>query len=203
MKTFFSRISSLRVGCLALTLLLAACSGAPQKPSNNGGATGGADLSQVPEGARNQYAAALRDQKARNFGSALKKFQTVSEDYPQLSGPYINMGIIYMNTDAPDQAQAMFEKAVSVNGLNPEGYTLLGYLARRQGKFTEAEEYYRKAIAVDGSYAPARLNLGITYDLYMGKLKEALEQYQIYQSLQAQPDDEVNRWIVDLQSRLQ
>ncbi|WLQ16959.1 tetratricopeptide repeat protein [Hahella aquimaris] len=202
MKTFFSRKSSIRVGGLALTLLLAACSGAPQK-SSVGGATGGVDVSQVPEGARSQYVDALREQKARNFGSALKKFQAVSEDYPQLSGPYINMGIIYMNTDAPDQAQAMFEKAVSVNGLNPEGYSLLGYLARRQGKFTEAEEYYRKAIAVDGSYAPARLNLGITYDLYMGKLQEALEQYQIYQSLQAQPDDEVNRWIVDLQSRIQ
>ena len=49
----------------------------------------------------------------------------------------------------------------------------LGIVERKLGKFAEAEAAYQRAIAAEPNYAPAHLNLGVLYDLYLGTAAES------------------------------
>jgi hypothetical protein len=51
-------------------------------------------------------------------------------------------------------------------------------------------------------FREAYLNLGILYELYLGKLPEALAAYRTYQSLLEAPDHRVDGWVMDLERRL-
>ena len=60
------------------------------------------------------------------------------------------------------------------------------------------------AIAADPEYALAYFNLAVLYDLYQGRSDLALRYYQDYLKRQpdAQGNDLVNKWIIDLQRRV-
>jgi tetratricopeptide (TPR) repeat protein len=68
------------------------------------------------------------------------------------------------------------------------------------GDFGKAKASYERSIALDAAYAPAVLNLGILYDLYLWDGARALELYDRY--LQMTPGDtQVQRWVADLRNR--
>jgi tetratricopeptide (TPR) repeat protein len=69
------------------------------------------------------------------------------------------------------------------------------------GDFAKAKSAYEKSIALDAAYAPAVLNLGILYDLYLWDGARALELYDRYLQLAPGGDDQVKRWIGDLRNR--
>ena len=51
----------------------------------------------------------------------------------------------------------------------------LGIVERKLGKFAEAEAAYQRTIAAEPNYAPAHLNLGVLYDLYLAQPQKALD----------------------------
>ena len=55
---------------------------------------------------------------------------------------------------------------------------------------------------LDKDHWAAWTNLGILYELYLGKLPEALEYYRTYQSMLSEPDRRVQGWVMDLERRL-
>ena len=80
-------------------------------------------------------------------------------------------------------------------------FTLWFVVNRRLGKFTDAEQDYQRAISSDPGYAPARLNLGILYDLYLAEPQKALDQFEQYLTL-AGENKQVNSWVQELRKRL-
>ena len=52
---------------------------------------------------------------------------------------------------------------------------VLARRARARGDFAKAKASYEQTISLDASYAPAVLNLGILYDLYLWDGTHALE----------------------------
>ncbi|WP_088286754.1 tetratricopeptide repeat protein [Ideonella sp. A 288] len=75
-----------------------------------------------------------------------------------------------------------------------------GIAHREAGRFAEAQAAYERALALDGGYAPALLNLGILWDLYLHDGARALAQYDAYQRVSG-GDATVDRWIADLRNR--
>jgi tetratricopeptide (TPR) repeat protein len=69
------------------------------------------------------------------------------------------------------------------------------------GDFTKAKASYEQSISIDAAYAPAVLNLGILYDLYLWDGARALELYDRYLQLSPGGDDQVKRWVSDLRNR--
>jgi len=67
--------------------------------------------------------------------------------------------------------------------------------------FAEAEAAYRHTIAVQPDYAPAYLNLGVLYDLYLAEPQKALEQFEHYLTL-AGDNKQVAGWVVELKKRV-
>lgn len=143
--------------------------------------------------------ALLRDQQ---YQAAEVLFEELTGSQPELAGPWVNLGHIYLAQARADEAQAAFQQALSANSKNCDAHNQLGVLARREGRFSDAEQHYLACLEANPGYHHARLNLGILYELYMGRLGEALATYHDYQALLAQPDARVNVWVMDLERRV-
>jgi Tfp pilus assembly protein PilF len=119
-----------------------------------------------------------------------------------LAGVYTNLGIVYERQGKTEEAVQAYQFALKKNPLNFDASNNLGVLLRDQGKFTEAEKVYLDALKQWPHHQDSLLNLGILYDLYMGKLREALANYKLAQRLNTEEDRKLKGWIVDLERRL-
>ncbi len=147
------------------------------------------------------YAKALALMSAGKDDDAFAQLGKISEKAPQFSGPLVNQALILNKQQKFAEAQALLEKALTLNSRNPFASNQLGIALRGQGKFADAKASYQTALAADPNYAKAHFNLGVLADLYLQDLPLALQHYQRYQSLQSKPDAAVTNWIVDLQKR--
>lgn len=202
---------------LALALVLGACSsGVKKEPSGTIAADGEhteAPLEKIPNpylqsgktappAATQAFAKAQAAMQAQRWRDASEVLQTLTETHPELSGPWVNLGIVHWQTGELAKAEASFNKALTINPLNNEAYNQLGVLLREQGRFQEALSVYQKALEV-WPHAPATLrNLGILYDLYMGEFEKALAAYELALRLAEGDDIELQGWIIDLKRRL-
>ena len=210
---------------LALLLVLTACSSGPKKADGPDAeqvatdATGQPQSPLLPPGPAtpNPYLAtkpSINRQAQQLFNDAIaamaKKqwpqaenlLTRVTTQYPNLSGAYLNLGLVYQAKGELDKAEQALNQAVAANANNLDAYNQLGILKREAGDFAAAEEQYKKALAIWPFHPASHRNLGILYDLYMGKSEQALQHYQAYQQLLPEPDKLVNGWIVDLERRL-
>ena len=137
-----------------------------------------------------------------NIEQAYQGFSALTVEYPTYSGPYINLGLIHLKRQQLDDAEALFKKAVSVNSSSFEGHNQLAIVYRKQGNFSGAETHYLKAKNIDDSSANLHKNMAILYDLYMGKLPQALAHYQQYKQLLQEPDPALRGWIIDIENRI-
>ena len=96
----------------------------------------------------------------------------------------------YGKTERSDTA------ASDTAALNQQGIAL-----RKAGQFAKAREAYEQALAKDAAYAPAILNLGILFDLYLGDNPRALALYDRYLALTPQGDSTVTKWVAELKNR--
>jgi tetratricopeptide (TPR) repeat protein len=152
--------------------------------------------------ARQKYDDALKAMRNGDNVKAKELLANLSKTYPELSGPYTNLGLIYFREGKIDQAETAFLQAVKVNPKSAVSYNHLGIISRGKGKFQEAKAHYQQALKLNGEYAYAHLNIGILYDLYLGELDKALDHYNRFQSLSPEKDPEVEKWIVDLKRRI-
>ncbi|MAX54026.1 MAG: hypothetical protein CL537_00665 [Alcanivoracaceae bacterium] len=158
-------------------------------------------VEKVAQQAMGEYARALQTRMAGNDQQALVMFQSLAERYPQLSGPRLNVALIYMQQEDWGKADKAFRDCLAVNDSNPYCHNGLGLALREQGKFDDSRMHYQRALALDPKYARAHFNLAVLGELYLQDLNLALTHFQAYQDLQKQPDTNVANWIVDLQNR--
>ncbi len=98
-------------------------------------------------------------------------------------------------------AEASFRQAAAAVPANPVADNELGIVERRLGKFSDAEAAYRMALEAQPDFAPAHLNLGVLYDLYLDQPQQALEQYERYIAI-AGDDKQVAGWVAELRKRV-
>ncbi len=104
-----------------------------------------------------------------------------------LSGPWVNLGAVYEALGDNDAAQQAYKKAIDANPNNCAAYVDLGVLSRRAGDFLSAEANYLACTQRVPNFREAYLNLGILYELYLGRLDDALKAYQTYQTSVGDP----------------
>ena len=185
--------------CLLLACaLLAACSTAPKVKT----APTAAPV-EISEEARNRYQSALALMQAGKDDEAEAVLLALTRDFPDLAGPYVNLGILYGRAGHAEKAEQALRKALALRPDNAAAHNELGILYREQGRFEEARAAYQAALKADPKYAYAHLNLGILLDIYLQRPAEALPHYEAYQALQPRPDKTVALWIVDLKRRLE
>lgn len=212
-----------RLVSTALVLLVAGCASTPQESEQakkeaavpaEQSAAAAAVPAPVPERAAQEFARAVQLLEANKLADAELELKNLALAFPQFAGPHINLGLLYERSGKLEDAAKSLNEAVKIDPKNALAYTELGLVYRKQGKFKDAEGAYSKAIEANADYAPAYLNLGVLCDLYLQEPQRALEAFERYQQLTAQPDPAVSvksdeqllkqvaNWIAELKSRL-
>jgi Tfp pilus assembly protein PilF len=186
---------------MTLTLLatLSGCqlvAGPKESAAKNGGDA------EVPAAAQSAFDSALTAQRAQQWPEAERQLKQIVGKYPQLSGPHLNLALLYVQTQRPQQAEEGFKRALQINPANLNACNQYGIWLRSQARFAEAETIYQQALTHNPNSADTHLNLAILYDLYMGKLPQALEHYQRYLELTGDEKSPVHSWVADLQRRM-
>lgn len=195
------------LGALPALIALAACAGAPVKPPPArppaAAATGAAPkpAEVVSPAAKAQFAQALAQAKAGRSTAAESALQSLVKQYPTLTTPWIDLGLLYRKDGRLNAAAAALKRAVSRDPASALAWTELGVTQRLRGKFNDARDAYGHAIAADPKYAPAYLDRGVLLDLFLDQPAAALADYRRYQAL-AGPKRSVTMWVAELQHRL-
>ena len=156
---------------------------------------------QMEESARNDFEEAARLLDGEAYDRAIEILEKVVGNSPNVTAPYIDLGIAYQRTGEKEKAEAQFKKALEIFPGHPVACNQYGLLLRKEGKFDEARDIFETALARYPSYYPVHRNLGILYDLYLNDLAKALEHYEIYFGYVPE-DAKVKIWIADLRIRL-
>lgn len=189
-----------RTLALLTALIAAGCATAPPAPPVAGEA---ASAEALPAALRGQYDDALTLLSVDDNDGAAVLLSSVVDANPQYAEPATMLAIVYRRLGRSDDALALLEQTLAVHGEFAPAWNEVGILHREAGRFADAEAAYLKAVTVRPEYPLAHLNLGILYDLYMGRLDEALAHYERYQELSAAQDKQVGRWIADVSRRIQ
>ena len=225
---FFSHLlKTLKLFSLILVIFsLVSCGGSPTKPPKKGeqkvdesaaASQADEDLTplelipnpylqnkvSVPAQAKQEFARAQAAMQAKKYKQAVGLWTLMTETYPKLSGPYVNLGIANWKLGELEEAENAFKFAIQTNKYNMDAYAQLGILYREQGKFIDAEQTYLSALEAWPHHRESVLNLGVLYDLYMGRFGDALKYYRLSQRLLPEPDKKVKGWIIDLERRVE
>ncbi len=184
---------------LCLVILAAGCQSAPKVAVTE---EAGGPVVEVDRKSAAMFDAALDAIAAGKLRDAEVLLTELTAREPKLSGPWVNLGMVQNELGSLDAAQASFKKAIDANPANCFAYTELGILARRAGDFVTAEANYRACLKHVPDFREAHLNLGILYELYLGRLSDALTAYRTYLTLLGSEDRRVSGWAMDLERRL-
>jgi len=97
-------------------------------------------------------------------GASLELNRKALEAEPAMTPAHYFLGLAYLDLKQEQAAMAEFEKAVHSLSVTPEMYNTMASLDIRNQQFGEAEDYCRKAIALDPSRPDAYLNLARVYN---------------------------------------
>ncbi len=156
----------------------------------------------VPENIALLFQQAKQLHLAKDWPAAELAWQEITVSAPELSGPFLNLGLVYEATDQLALAEQAYNDAIEANSLNLDAYNQLAILKRKTGEFEQAEAQYLNALSIWPEHPKSHLNLAILYELYMGRFEPALVHYQQYQALAEQPNKRVVGWISDLRRRI-
>jgi Flp pilus assembly protein TadD len=159
------------------------------------------DTTPIPERAAQQYSQALQLMKSGRNTDAELEFKQLAAGYPQFAGPQLNLGLLYLHDSRFPEAEAAFKAALVLKPSSALAGNELGITLRKMGKFAEAEAAYQHAIAAEADYAPAHLNLGVLYDLYLAQPQKALDEYERYVAIVGE-NKQVAGWMVELRKRV-
>jgi tetratricopeptide (TPR) repeat protein len=154
----------------------------------------------VPKRAQADFDRAVGMMRAGNMTEAELEFKQISVMYPQLSTPYVNLGLLFRKTGHLDQSEDALKNAVQRNGSSAVAWTELGATQRLRGEFQDAAASYEKAIAADPNYAAAYRNLGVVSDLYLADPERALTAFEKYKEI-THEEKPVSSWIAELRQR--
>ena len=159
-------------------------------------------LAKVSDKHQRLFHGALTAMKKQRYAQAEQLLLELTQVAPKLSTPWANLGMIYLAQDRGEEATGALSKAIEINPANCPAHNQMGILARQHGDFASAEASYLACLQRVPRFRDAYLNLGILYELYLGRLPEALDAYRQYQALLQEPDHRIRGWVMDLERRL-
>ncbi|MFB2970921.1 tetratricopeptide repeat protein [Aerosakkonema sp. BLCC-F183] len=110
---------------------------------------------------------------------AIAHYQKAIDLKPDLAAAYWNLANVFMQLGRSDEAVPCWQKALQLKPelLNAETLNDLGTAVGKQGKWSEAIAYYKRAVALKPNYPIAHFNLGTALK-QQGQIEEAIVHFQ-------------------------
>jgi tetratricopeptide (TPR) repeat protein len=150
--------------------------------------------------ANTDFARALQMMRGGDSTQAILEFQVMTQSYPELPGPFTNLGLLYRKTNLLAESEAALAKATERASWDAATWNEYGVTLRQAGKFTEARAAYEHATKANPSYAPAHRNLGVLLDLFLDDPVTAQTELETYKTLTGE-DKPVSGWLAELRAR--
>ncbi|MCI0507312.1 MAG: tetratricopeptide repeat protein [Gammaproteobacteria bacterium] len=135
----------------------------------------------------------------KEYAVAEAKLQAIVAKYPNHSGAWANLGLIYSETNRLELAEKALQKSLELDNKNAGVYLRLALVYKDQGKLVEALKTNQQAIAVDANNAKAHYNIAILYDLYLQDSPAAITHLKKYMDISGKTDDATIAWIRQLE----
>ena len=86
----------------------------------------------VDPDAKNRFNIAVAKFRNEEYEQSQEAFMALTQDYPKFSGPFFNLGMVYLKLDKEELAFEQFNKAIEANNLNLDAYNQLAILSRKK-----------------------------------------------------------------------
>ncbi len=191
---------------LALGLTLSACELLPKREAgtSTSGPTDGSVTAPKPPDKGDpeaRFKAALELWKQNQIAETETALKDLTVDFPQYSGPWTNLGILYAKSNRRDLALSAFNNAISLNAGNDVAYNWQGMLYREARDYPRAHAAYDQALKINPDSALAHYNLAILYDAHLKQPQLALPHYRSYQKLSGKQDLKVLAWVAEIEAK--
>lgn len=134
----------------------------------------------------------------KNYPQAEANLEEIIKIRGDIPEAYFNLAWVKQSLGKHQEVPAHIAAGLKLRPNEISALLLQALSEREMGKFSDAEATYLKAMAIAPHDDRLQLNLGILYDLYLFRPKEAVDHYRRYQALQKTPDMKVEGWITAL-----
>lgn len=146
-----------------------------------------------------QFMQAKQLMQQQKYQQALVPLQTIVAVTADFAGVWYNLALCQWQLQQTSQAEYSLQQALIAQPKFSASLNLLGILAREQGQFGQAEQYWLQAIQLSDA-ADSHKNLGILYELYLNQLAKAQTHYQHYYELSQDPQAKL--WLALIERQL-
>ncbi len=155
----------------------------------------------IDEKTSRDFASAVDFMEHAAYDEAIALFAKVIARAPGLTAPHVNIALAYEQKGETEKAEEHLKSALELIPGHPVASNTYGLLLRKNGRFAEAREIFEMALERFPEYLPARKNLGILYEIYLGEMARALQQFETYNKA-APEDEQVLIWIASLRQHI-
>lgn len=118
-------------------------------------------LATRPKDARGRFLKGLILAEQNKPGDAIKVFSDLTQDFPDLPGPYNNLAVLYASQGQYDKARGALEQAIRTHPSYATAHENLGDIYAKM-----ASQAYDKALQLDKSNTTAQSKLNMIRDLF-------------------------------------
>jgi len=122
--------------------------------------------------------AAVPPAAAVNFQQKIATLEQVAAADPGNRNAWVQLGHAYFDSDQPMKAVDAYDKALALNGNDPDVLTDQGVMYRRLGWFDRALENFQKAHQLNPRHAQSLFNLGIVYRYDLNEYDKAIDAWK-------------------------
>lgn len=151
---------------------------------------------------KQSYQSALRALEQKDYKKAEALLKELSEEKPELAGPWANLGLIRLVQKKPNEAETYLLKSLKLNPKLVKVLNLLGLISIQNKKLKQAESYFQQAIDNNENYSNAHYNLALLYDVYLQNISKAALHYRRYSEITNSSDKETLDWLEQLENTL-
>jgi len=109
-----------------------------------------------------------------NWQQKIDTLLQVTAADPANRNAWVQLGHAYFDTDQPMRAVDAYDKALAIDGKDPNVLTDQGVMFRKLGWFDRAIENFQKANQLDPRHTQSLFNMGIVYRYDLNKFEEAI-----------------------------
>jgi cytochrome c-type biogenesis protein CcmH/NrfG len=114
----------------------------------------------------------------QNFDQQIKMLKQVVEKEPENRNAWVQLGHNYFDSNQYVQAVEAYDKALELDGNDPNVLTDQGVMFRKLGWYDRAVQNFEKAYALNSLHTQSVYNLGIVYRYDLNDFAKAVEAWE-------------------------